>query len=1117
MASSSVSPAQVEAWFHQAASGQATEALQAWINQARVDATQRAHSLHVCLQIFSVIPDNNNLTTRFYALTTLDQWQPFLDTAQRAALRQVLLQLHHNNNNINNPHNNNNGDSNNNPSTDPHWQVPFFRNKVAAVLVETMVQDSLLVLHQQQQSQQSQPLQQNLLSWIQPTMRHLSQVEPTLFLKTVATVIDMLIVDRAHQQDTSMLKDYIKSPQSSTTQSTSSLSLREEWFQITLQIFQHAQQRQQEVGAVLALQTLQGFVQWTTDIRFFIVSTYQTNNEITNGHGHMMTVFWQGLFASLGSAQPAPIQEAALAVLQSWANNLAEYEDDDDNKSGEDASLSLSSLLAPLVSALLQTIHEANFLPSNGVESEAEIEVVIAVAQLLDTLGMQILQWWQFSNASSPSSPQLQTLLDYVFDLFWRALAYDDIDVSGAVLSLATKLVDTTTHSDNQKATKTGNNSNHQPQSSQSSKKSIPQQHILPRLLQILYRQIRYPPDFEYDFTDDIAAEEEIYRGKLDKLYARIVLVADTVSSSSANSSSYSNNNTSTGGLALEFVQSVAAPWFGLSSSTSNGDGSTVAAAHTAPTPDVEATLRLIHHYCEGLKPAPGMKTALNNVKFVALLVSVHSSTITRHPHRQVLRQYYEMAVRYYPLYEQPQNGHLLARLLDALTGSFGLGHPHSQVRSRCCFLLLKTVKSLISLMQPLVGSAVQGIVNLLQANQQSAQLQPEDTFYLFECVGLLLGKTGLAEELQANYLQQVMTPHLHSMKNILAMVSGQSSQSGQHTTVAATSLEELGEMLAHSIAAMAHLSKGFGRKPPGAVQNVLLESLQVTLQVLEALSSQEPIRNKSMVMVQRMIACLDSSLILPAVPRILSTLIPSCTADDVTFVAQVMNQVCIKFKSQEGAAAAALDAALLPFMRQCQALMPRHAKQDTHPTTGVPPHLQTEQLAIQKLSFGVVEHMVTNNATAVLLSPNNAGSLESVLRMIANGAVHVTMDPVIRKTCLHIFRELVEQWVVQKQAPDVCRYGLLTILFQTVLPGTLAAFVDPSFDERDAQQYRIVADFAKLLYLLTTSGETENTLAALHTISARGGGLLDELRSAGDAKAVEQMLSAFLGQSKGR
>ena len=80
--------------------------------------------------------------------------------------------------------------------------------------------------------------------------------------------------------------------------------------------------------------------------------------------------------------------------------------------------------------------------------------------------------------------------------------------------------------------------------------------------------------------------------------------------------------------------------------------------------------------------------------------------------------------------------------------------------------------------------------------------------------------------------------------------------------------------------------------------------------------------------------------------------------------------------------------------------------------SAAVPPHLQMEQLAIQKLVFSVVEHAVSNQATALLLTPTNAPSLESILRTLAEGAVHVA-DPVIRKTCIHVFRELTDQWVV--------------------------------------------------------------------------------------------------------
>ena len=86
-------------------------------------------------------------------------------------------------------------------------------------------------------------------------------------------------------------------------------------------------------------------------------------------------------------------------------------------------------------------------------------------------------------------------------------------------------------------------------------------------------------------------------------------------------------------------------------------------------------------------------------------------------------------------------------------------------------------------------------------------------------------------------------------------------------------------------------------------------------------------------------------------------------------------------------------------------------------------------------------------------------------MQTVAAGAVHVA-DPVIRKTCLRVFRELTDQWILpqknekqegQQQSivrvdPNV-QHGLRTILYQTVLPGVLLAMCQTDFDPRDAQQ----------------------------------------------------------------
>ena len=649
--------------------------------------------------------------------------------------------------------------------------------------------------------------------------------------------------------------------------------------------------------------------------------------------------------------------------------------------------------------AILERIHKCNILPYQG-ESSFDIEIVIQAAKLIDTMGQALLEvhLHQIDSNESQTAGSIQLLEavnQQVLDLFLRAFQYDDIDVSSAVIPFGTRLVS----------------------SAEKDTKSI---QYLPQLIHALFRQLKYPEDFAYDHEDEDEAEEVVYRAELSKLYTQMVRVSPET--------------------CLQFLGEAVAQFHNV----------------TAPGPDVEATLRLVYHFCEGVRPPPGLKVVLQNDAFCQLLITVIRSDLFNHSHSEVLLLYYDVAVRYCSIFQRSEYIALLAQVLQAITGVRGLQHDHAKVRSRSCYLLLRLVKSLTSLMRPSVETAVVGIQGLL--SNANLDIRPDDALYLFETIGLLLGKTGIEPIQQQQYLAEIMTPHVCSIERVLAMPGLQSDA------------DHYGEILSGSIAVMAHLSKGFF-KPSGEVQAILSQTLSITLRVLEAMPSSEQVRNKAMVLLQRMILCIEEQ-VLPSIPPFLFLLIRSCTVDDVAFVSQIFNQVCIKFKEN---AAEVLDTALLPFLHKCHSLVPAHEQDDA---SGLPPHLRTEQLSTQKLSFAVLQHIVHHQATAMLISSTNVANLESILRTAGDGAIYVT-DPVIKRTCLRFFRDLGEQWAGGDSV--YCR-GLLTYMHQTLLPGVFRSFMDSSFDERDANQNKNVHEFAKIIISLKTKMGDE--VYQQHTVS---------------------------------
>jgi exportin-T len=648
------------------------------------------------------------------------------------------------------------------------------------------------------------------------------------------------------------------------------------------------------------------------------------------------------------------------------------------------------------------------------------IEVVLEVAKLINLTGLELLPLWDEATTSTSSSTNgnsvseqdamiLTTLLQQLLDLFFRCFAYDDIDVSGAVIPLASRLAVSMTK---EESTTTNG----------SSGRNL-RQH-LPRLFAVMYRQMKYPADFRYDYEDEDEAEEEMYRTELRKLNQRLVRVAPE--------------------MALQFLCTTLA--------------NLPVPISQSPTPDLEAALRLVYHYCEGIQPSPGLKVVMRLEVFCNVLVALHNSDITAHDHREVLTLYYETAVRYHSIFKDHPD--LLLKVLEAMSGPHGLQHSHPRVRSRSCYLLLRLVKAVTALMRPYVETAITGIQGLL-SNPTQYDLRTEDTMYLFETIGLLLGKTQLGEADRQRYLRQVIQPHIQAMEQAISSLAASGDQ------------EQNGSVLASSIAAIANLSKGNSTKPTDT-DDVLLDAIRVTLSALEALPRNDQVRSKSMILLQRMIQCIGNN-VLPPMPRFLSLLVENCTSEDILDVAQLYNQLCIRFKQD---AAPVLDQGLLPFLEKCRSLMPSTSEVVASGSNGnnpqyIPPHLRTEQLSIQKLAFIVLHHIVMYRVTDVLISPTNANHLTQLLQTMSEGAIHVE-DASVKKTCLSFFRELLVQWLEADSSHATTRSTsmnavlLVQFVSDVLVPSMFRCFLlDPAFQADDALQSRNIVEFAQILSVL--------------------------------------------------
>ena len=313
---------------------------------------------------------------------------------------------------------------------------------------------------------------------------------------------------------------------------------------------------------------------------------------------------------------------------------------------------------------ILERIHES------GVDlekNESSISMMIKVAELINLTGLALLPYWEATQLNLESMATLENekrnalvkIMQQLMPTFFKCFTYDHIDVSGSIIPLAYRLIVTL-------------------QKEKNVHTELPLSFLvssyLPQILSIMYEKMKYPPNFNYDCEDENETAEELYRIELRKLNQIIIQTCPD--------------------LSLHFLrETVSHLTIPLSCS---------------PTSEIESVLRLVYHFCEGIRPLPGNKTVVKIENFKHLLISLHSSDIILHPHHQVLVLYYEITVRYSSIFKEYPS--LLPGILSAISGQQGVQHTHPIVKSRSCYLLLKLVKAMSPMMKNFVEAAVIGI-----------------------------------------------------------------------------------------------------------------------------------------------------------------------------------------------------------------------------------------------------------------------------------------------------------------------------------------------------------------------------------------------------------------------
>jgi len=211
--------------------------------------------------------------------------------------------------------------------------------------------------------------------------------------------------------------------------------------------------------------------------------------------------------------------------------------------------------------------------------------------------------------------------------------------------------------------------------------------------------------------------------------------------------------------------------------------------------------------------------------------------------------------------------------------------------------------------------------------------------------------------------------------------------------------------------------------------------------------------------------------------PTFFPPLLLHCTLEeDILDISQLMNQLCIKFKEK---VVAAIDLALLPFIQKVFAIQTGNI---------------TEQLSVRKQAFATLQHIALHNASPVLYSQTNVSSLGDILQLMYDGASSVP-DPVMNKTCVQYFCELISQWGGaggnQQDPPPNVVNAFFDFVYSVLVPGMTVRILDNTFNAKDALYCRVLAEFSRSLWLLKQSirGNTEFQSRVIEMLVLGGGG----------------------------
>jgi Exportin-T/Exportin 1-like protein len=546
---------------------------------------------------------------------------------------------------------------------------------------------------------------------------------------------------------------------------------------------------------------------------------------------------------------------------------------------------------------------------------------------------------------------------------------------------------------------------------------------IAQRTLDVVFRKMEYPKDFDFDAPDDDERAFREFRSSLTNIFSKLA--------------------------GLFGQQVIIAVRDRLMAHMSR--------VQQIPFAQLEATLYCFHHLPDGIR---GAHMQLTKEPWISMCNAIFSSKISFHPHKAISLSYFEIVVRFGArfLTKHPQ-------LLPIIIGSFmdqrGIRHADRQVRSRCCFQLRQFLKNIpkelrkllfehVEKMLASIRSVIDPVFGRVELNKGSKMVSFDDALYLCEVVGLLV-TTPVSGAKARDYFTGVIGGFVRQLE------AGLQQREAWMNTDPALAAKRFSQI----VAAMHWVTKQF-TQDAHLVPDLLVGSAQAVLQVLILFPSHDHVRQDVLKYFHRMVTCIGPKAT-PLILKMSHVLLQYVTADDVYTVGNFYNHIALMMKAD---GKEVLDIVLSPLMDVLFKHIQQYSIAMNDPSVDasvVAAHSSErgKRAELQSL-FVILMRSMSSTTPQVFTSQRNISVFPRILKMLALACCQ-PVDISMNRIAVEALTKLTNAW---QESGLFAQFGgpFVPILMQDVVEHTVDIATAAKVDfKEDPQSHSLAADIVKL------------------------------------------------------